>query len=76
MYQNYLNYIKNINSDNIKTINFKSNGDYTGILEHVSYDLGLKYLNLIETEFSHIDDKNMACHKKFKLINPCYIKNQ
>jgi hypothetical protein len=69
MYQNYLNYIRNINFNNIKTINFKSNKEYTGILEHVSYEHGLKYLNLIETEYSNIDYKNII---EFIKINDYY----
>lgn len=69
MYQNYLNYIKDIDRDNIKKINFKSNKDYNGILEHVSYELGLKYLNLIENEFSTIDVKNIT---EFIHINDFY----
>jgi hypothetical protein len=33
---------------------FKSKPEYCGILEHVSYELGTKYLKLIETEFMGI----------------------
>jgi len=69
MYQSYLNCIKDIDSNNIKTINFKSNEHYNGILEHVSHELGLKYLNLIENEFSNIDLKNIT---EFIKINDHY----
>ena len=69
MYQSYLNYVRNISSNNIKTINFKSNKEYNGILEHVSRDLGLKYLNLIENEFYNIDFKNIS---EFIEINDHY----
>jgi hypothetical protein len=69
MYQSYLNCIKDIDSNNIKTINFKSNEHYNGILEHVSHELGLKYLNLIENEFSNIDFKNIT---EFIKINDHY----
>ena len=69
MYQSYLNYVRNISSNNIKTINFKSNKEYNGILEHVSRELGLKYLNLIENEFSNIDVKNIH---EFVEINDHY----
>lgn len=55
MYEEYLKYINIININNIKTINFKSNKSYNGILEHVSYELGLTYLSLIETDFKDID---------------------
>ena len=53
----------------IKTINFKSNKEYNGILEHVSRELGLKYLNLIENEFYNIDFKNIS---EFIEINDHY----
>ena len=33
MYKSYLNYIRNIDLNNIKSINFKSNKKYTGILK-------------------------------------------
>lgn len=54
MYNNYINYLKENNFNDLHTCNFKSNDIYSGILEHVSYDLGLQYLNLIETEFTNI----------------------
>jgi hypothetical protein len=54
MYQGYLNYINNINVNDILNINFKSNKNYNGILEHVSYEQGEKYLKLIENEFTNI----------------------
>jgi hypothetical protein len=69
MYEEYLNYINIINSDNIKTINFKSNKSYNDILEHVSYELGLKYLTLIESDFKEIDQKNI---EEFLKINDYY----
>ena len=69
MYKSYLNYIRNIDLNNIKSINFKSNKKYTGILEHVSHELGLKYLNLIENEYSNIDFTNII---EFIKINDYY----
>jgi hypothetical protein len=69
MYKSYLNYIRNIDLNNIKSINFKSNKEYTGILEHVSHELGLKYLNLIENEYSNIDFTNII---EFIKINDYY----
>ena len=52
MYEQYLNYIRTINKTNFESSNFKSNPAYTSILEHASYDFGVKYLNLIEKEFN------------------------
>lgn len=43
--------------------NFRSNSDYTAILEHVSYSLGLKYLNLIEKYFT---DEEIAAFESFE----------
>jgi hypothetical protein len=58
MYNNYVQYLES-NSVNIESDNFKSNPHYNGILEHVSYDLGLQYLTLIETEFPDITYENL-----------------
>lgn len=52
MYNDYLKYLDNLNYDNLSEINFKSNCCYNGILEHVSYEFGLKYLNLIQNDFN------------------------
>ena len=61
MYNNYINFIKSldISYDKIKNVPFKSDHNYCGILEHVSYDLGLKYLNLIQREFTNIKYENI-----------------
>lgn len=67
MYNDYINYLKNIND--IKNENFKSHSVYNGILEHVSYDLGFKYLELIETEFNDINVENII---EFLQINDNY----
>ena len=55
MYNNYNNFLKKIDIASISNIHFKQNNDYCGILEHVSYELGLNYLNLINTEFKNIN---------------------
>jgi len=58
-YIDYVQFIKSINNENIDSSNFKRHGAYTTILEHVSYDLGKKYANLIETEFTDISIENI-----------------
>ena len=67
MYNNYIDYIKNIND--IKNENFKSNPVYNDILEHVSYELGLKYLQLIQFEFNDISTENII---EFLQVNDKY----
>jgi hypothetical protein len=69
MYDQYLNYIRTINKTNFETVNFKSTPVYTGILEHVSYELGVKYLSLIENEFNNIDIQNII---EYLTINDKY----
>lgn len=66
MYNNYTNYL----SDNIDNVifNFKSNMAYKGILEHVSFEYGEKYLQLILSEFSFID--------KEKIKNYCELNDK
>jgi hypothetical protein len=54
MYEKYLNYVGNIDINEILNSNFKSTNQYNCILEHVSYELGVQYLKLIENEFSNI----------------------
>lgn len=58
MYSEYISYIKYINFDNFDNFNFKSNQKYNSILEHVSYEDGVKYAELIIKEFPniHLDD--------------------
>lgn len=51
MYNNYRKFLKNNNIEEVSKIPFKSNKNYCGILEHVSYNLGKKYLALILNEF-------------------------
>jgi hypothetical protein len=54
MYNNYINYLQNNNMKPLETLNFKNNNSYNSILEHVSYELGESYLNLVKIEFPHI----------------------
>jgi len=69
MYNSYLRYVENINFDNIKYSNFKNNPEYNGILEHVSREQGINYLNLIKKDFSDITFKQI---KDFSSINDRY----
>lgn len=67
MYNNYLEYINSITD--ITKSNFKSNHQYNNILEHVSYELGLEYLNLILYKYTNI---NIELIEKFITINDKY----
>jgi hypothetical protein len=59
IYIDYVKFIQTITHENINNSNFKQKSEYTTILEHVSYDLGQKYANLIETEFIDISIENI-----------------
>jgi hypothetical protein len=50
-YSQYTSYISNITSNDMRTNNFKSSNNYTGILEHVSQEQGIEYIKHIENEF-------------------------
>lgn len=54
MYDDYISFVKTINETNIENINFKTNSQYNKILEHVYYEQGKQYLQLIENEFDYI----------------------
>lgn len=54
MYNDYEKIIELFLNYDISTINFKNNYHYNGILEHVSYEQGIKYLELILNEFPNI----------------------
>ncbi len=58
MYNNYLNFL-NQGVEDITKLNFKSNMNYRGILEHVSKKYGEEYIKLIETEFPLIEMENI-----------------
>lgn len=68
IYNDYCNYINSFINIDINLWNFKSNLYYRGILEHVSEELGLEYLNCIIDKFPHFYNKNKnylieLCHK-------------
>lgn len=51
MYEEYIRYLRTIDYENFKNLEFKSDSAYQGILEHVSHELGVRYLGLIEKEY-------------------------
>ncbi len=65
-YSNYIEYIQTITSDNIINSSFKSNSNYTQILEHVSQQYGQEYLEYIMTEFPEIPIEKI---REFVYIN-------
>jgi hypothetical protein len=52
IYDEYIGYLNDLDINNLHNNDFKSNSIYNGVLEHVSFDLGVKYANLIENEYS------------------------
>jgi hypothetical protein len=82
IYTNYNSYLESIKDEDIKTSNFKSNPNYTPILEHVSYDLGNRYLSLILDNFEISDEdiqtyvsKNDSLGNPFKYNYSLHNKN-
>jgi len=63
MYDNFTNYINSITQTN-NLSNFKSNGNVTGILEHVSFELGYMYFNYIKTHTLFTDEQIISYCKK------------
>lgn len=57
MYTSYLNFLKD---DKFDINNFKSNHNYTPILEHVSLLFGVQYLQLIKKEFPNVSDESIC----------------
>ena len=53
-YNHYTSYITDITNNDVRNSDFKSNYNYRGILEHVTQELGLEYIKLIEDEFPQI----------------------
>ena len=70
MYNNYLKYITSITESNISTSNFKSNSFYNEILEHVSVEQGIHYLNLVSEIV-----KNLHPEISFKNIKDYLLLN-
>lgn len=69
MYNNYNNFLKTLDTNTLNKTPFKNNSHYCGILEHVSPDLGLKYLNLIQSEFTKIKAESICA---FLILNDTY----
>ena len=74
MYNNYVNAVKkNLNLEP-KNLFFKSSTDYRGVLEHVSFDFGKKYLELLEEEFTIIYYVNKSYLIELSKTNDKYGK--
>jgi putative sugar O-methyltransferase len=59
MYEQYTKCISSfVNSSNIDEWTFKSHPDYSGILEHVWYELGVNYMNEIQKRFNSVYNEN------------------
>jgi hypothetical protein len=71
-YNNYTNYIKSFVGSNIEEWTFKSNGNYTSILEHVSIDQGNAYLNEIINRFNSFYNENKEYLIELSHINDYY----
>ncbi len=56
MYSNYISYIKIITNENFNSHSFKNNFNYNYVLEHISHEQGVEYIELIITEFPNIKD--------------------
>lgn len=69
MYNNYNNFLKTLDTKTLNKTPFKNNSHYCGILEHVSPELGLKYLNLIQSEFPKITGETICA---FIVLNDSY----
>lgn len=57
LYNTYTNYLKEVVESNLE-LPFKINPNFTYMLEHVNYDQGKQYLNLIKKEFQIIYETN------------------
>jgi len=70
VYDDYLRYIKTILNDKKEKWRFKSNSNYTRILEHVSFATGQEYLNVIIKKFN-----NLFLREKKRLIELCKLND-
>lgn len=70
-YNEYLQTIRNNLCLNENDWYFKSNNHYRAILEHVSYEQGLEYLHIIQSEF-----ENIFTEHKYLLIELCYLNDK
>lgn len=82
MYNSYLNKINSQLNLPIFQWDFKSDPDYTGILEHVSPQYGFEYLNVIKNKFCEIYEKHketliMLCNKNdlYGKTNKTFFEN-
>ena len=74
MYNQYTNYIKSFIEHDIQKWDFKSNSNYTPILEHVSSEQGIKYLYEIQTRFNSFYNDNKDYLIELSHLNDYYGK--
>lgn len=70
IYERYINYVKTIDLNKPETWNFKSNPEYTYMLEHVNVNYGNMYLELIQNKYPELYNTN-----KQYLISLCSIND-
>ena len=68
-YTNHQNFIETLLSGNISEIQFKNNANYNNVLENLSRDNGVEYLNRIETEFPQVTFEDI---RSFIMMNDKY----
>jgi hypothetical protein len=74
MYNNYVNVVKkNLNLDP-KDLFFKSSKNYREVLEHVSFNFGKEYLELIKKDFPTIYTENKSYFIQLSKTNDKYGK--
>ena len=69
MYDSYTNYIESFIDNDTSTWNFKSNSNYTGILEHVSKNYGDSYLDEISNRFDELYNTNKQLLLELCIMN-------
>lgn len=69
VYDNHQNFIKTVLDGNMGEIQFKNNANYNNVLENVSRDYGVEYLNRIETEFPQVTFEDI---RSFIIANDKY----
>lgn len=70
IYERYINYVKTIDLNKPETWTFKSNPEYTYMLEHVNVNFGNMYLELIRNKYPELYNVN-----KNYLISLCSIND-
>jgi hypothetical protein len=74
MYEKYLKTIENNLNLLPETMYFKNDFEYRGVLEHVSYEYGLDYLNMIKEDYYNIYKNNKDLFIELCIKNDIYGK--